>query len=82
MADPRSEWTRQEQVQLDGITYTVNIEKANGQYIGKWFCPQCGERGESTLKSATPEQALERAKISLFAHHTLAHGDQGGGTPS
>jgi hypothetical protein len=76
MADSNAAWTRREQIELDGIAYDLSIEKGDGEYIGKWRCQRCGQRGESTLKSATPEQALERAKVSVFAHHTLVHGDQ------
>ena len=80
MADPNAEWTRREQINLEGIPYEVHVEKSGAEYAGKWRCKTCGELGESTLKSATPEQARERAKISLFAHHTLAHGEQGSGS--
>ncbi len=76
MAESNAAWTRDEQIELDEIKYDVRIEKSGAEYTGKWRCQRCGERGESTLRSTTPEQAIERAKISLFAHHTLEHGDQ------
>ena len=77
MADPNAAWMREQQIELDGIAYEVHVERKGVEYAGKWRCKTCGELGESTLMSTTPEQALERAKISLFAHHTLAHGEQG-----
>ena len=79
MAESNAAWMREEQIELDEVRYDVRVEKSGAEYAGKWRCQRCGERGESTLRSPTPEQALERAKISLFAHHTLAHGDIGNG---
>jgi hypothetical protein len=76
MADSNAVWTRREQIELDGIPYDVGIEHAGSDFTGKWHCQRCGARGDTTLKSQTPDQALERAKVSVFAHHTLAHGDQ------
>jgi hypothetical protein len=75
MADPNAQWTRREQVELNGLKYDITVRKSGNEYSATWFCQECQQHGASTLKSSTPEQASERAQINLFAHHTLVHAD-------
>jgi hypothetical protein len=73
MANENAGWTRREQVTLDGVTYEIIIRQANGGFFGAWECAACNAGGESGLQSSSAEQASERAQVSLYAHHILAH---------
>jgi len=83
MANRNPEWTRSEQISMDGVDYEVKIRRANSGFAGAWECYGCLARGETSLISDTEEQASERAQVSLYAHHILVHrstdtGESGG----
>ena len=73
MGNEKTEWTHREQVMMDGVSYEVKAREAMGGFYGAWECAICNDRGESGLESATAPQAIERAKVSLYAHHLLIH---------
>ena len=70
---PSPEWSRRVHLDHDGIDYEITVTQRGGEFYGEWKCGACGRTGGSALASATADKAKERAQISLFAHHTLAH---------
>jgi hypothetical protein len=79
VAEQNAEWTHRKQIELDDVKYKIAVSESGGEYSAMWTCLACGEHGASALKSATPEQAIERAETNLYAHHTLAHSESTGG---
>jgi hypothetical protein len=75
MAGQNAEWKQRKQIEMDNLKYDITIAESGGEYSATWTCLKCGERGTSALKSASAKQAMERAEVNLYAHHTLAHSD-------
>jgi hypothetical protein len=75
MAGQNAEWKHRKQIKLDDVKYKIAVSERGGEYSARWTCSECGESGASALKSATEEQAIERAETSLYAHHTLVHSE-------
>jgi hypothetical protein len=60
---------------MDNVKYDITVAESGGEYSATWKCRECGERGASALKSTSAEQAMERAQVNLYAHHTLVHSE-------
>ena len=68
-----SNWTRREQIELDGLKYDICVVGRKGEFVGVWMCQECGEHGASNHKTSTADQASTRALIDLCVHHNLVH---------
>jgi hypothetical protein len=75
MAGQNAEWTQRQQTEMDDVRYDITVAESGGEYSATWTCLECGEQGASVLKSASVEQAMERAQVNLYAHHTLMHSE-------
>lgn len=75
MAGQNAEWTQRKQMELDNVKYDITVAESGGEFSAMWNCLECGERGATVLKSVSVEQAMKRAQVSLYAHHTLVHSE-------
>jgi hypothetical protein len=75
MAGQNAEWMQRKQMELDNVKYDITVAESGGEYTATWTCLDCGEQGASALKSASAQQAMERAQVNLYAHHTLEHSE-------
>jgi hypothetical protein len=75
MGEQNAEWIQRKQIEMDNMKYDITVVESGGEYSATWNCRECGERGASALKSASAEQAIERAQVNLYAHHTLVHSE-------
>jgi hypothetical protein len=75
MAGQNAEWIQRKQIEMDNLKYDITVAASGGEYSATWTCLECGERGATALKSASAEQAMERAQVNLYAHHTLEHSE-------
>jgi hypothetical protein len=75
MGGPNSEWTQRKQMELEKVKYDITVAESGGEYSAMWTCLECGERGATALKSDSAQQAMERAQVNLYAHHTLVHSE-------
>jgi hypothetical protein len=66
-------WSRRDHVSHGGVDYEITVTQRGDEFYAEWKCGACGKNGGSSLANPTADQASERAQISIFAHHTVAH---------
>jgi hypothetical protein len=67
------QWTREEQVELDGVSYDICVAKHNGRLLAVCVCNECCEQASINLGSSTAKEAIERAIVGLRLHHDSNH---------
>jgi hypothetical protein len=65
--------SKQVQISLDDVTYTVNLTRTGPYYHASWNCPSCGAGGTCSQLISSKEAALRVARLGLMAHHEVAH---------
>ena len=59
---------------LDGITYELWTEQANGGIVGHWRCPKCELEGRTVDAFPTPAEADTSSERAAFVdHHVPVH---------
>jgi hypothetical protein len=61
-------------VDFGGVHYEIVVDEFDDYYRAEWTCDNCGESGAWAPISATPDGAMELAKLALRIHHSLVHG--------
>jgi hypothetical protein len=56
-----------------GVSYSIVVDRDDGNLWGRWQCPLCNRRGVSSKASSTIEEAVTRAILNLGMHHNLKH---------
>lgn len=67
------EWTREEQIELDGVTYDICVAKHDGEFLAVSVCNECCEQVSINLGSSTAKKARDRAIVGLQLHHDSIH---------
>ena len=58
---------------LGGFVYPVVAELENGVWLGKWFCPLCGESGETGKGCSSEDDAVFSAREGASEHYNRLH---------
>jgi hypothetical protein len=59
---------------LDGITYELWTEQANGGLVGHWRCPKCDLEVSTRDAYPTAAEAAARSERTVFIdHHVPVH---------
>lgn len=58
---------------IEGFVYPVVAVKAGGRWTGKWFCPLCGQSGETGEGCSSESDAVFLAKEDASVHHKRLH---------
>lgn len=67
------QWTREEQFDLDGVTYDICVAKHNGEFLAVSVCNECCEQVSINLGSSSAKKARDRAIVGLELHHDSVH---------
>ena len=67
------QWTREEQVDLDGVFYDICVAKHGGEFLAVSVCNECCEQVSINLGSSSAKKARDRAIVGLQLHHDSAH---------
>ena len=67
------QWTREEQVEVDGVTYDICVAKHNGEFLAVSVCNECCEQVSINLGSSSAKKARDRAIVGLELHHDSVH---------
>jgi hypothetical protein len=67
------QWTREEQIALDGVTYEICVAEHNGEFQAVSVCNECCEQVSINLGSSSPRKARDRAIVGLELHHDSVH---------
>jgi hypothetical protein len=68
------QWTREEQVEVDGVIYDICVAKHNGEFLAVSVCNECCEQVSINLGSSSAKKARNRAIVGLELHHHSVHG--------
>jgi len=66
-------WTREEQVDLDGVMYDICVAEHNGEFQAVSVCNECCEQVSINLGSSSAKKARDRAIVGLELHHDSVH---------
>jgi len=58
---------------LGGFVYQVIAEPENGGWVGRWFCPLCGQSGETVNKYSSECEAVFSARDEAGEHYNRLH---------
>ena len=65
---------RREIYKIDDVTYEIQVEREEGAYWGCWTCLACeAERGSSSKRCSSQDEAILAAKTNLGGHHGTIH---------
>src|SRR3954451_18143331 len=67
------QWTREEQVDLDGIIYDICVAKHGKKFLAVSVCNKCCEQVSINLGSSTAKAAREHAIVGMELHHDSVH---------
>ena len=61
------------ELQLDGLTYVLGVERSEDGFCGCWACETCEVAADGSNDAPTCKAAESRARTNLVAHHALFH---------
>ena len=67
------QWTREQQIDLDGIIYDICVAKHDGKFLAVSVCNECCEQVSINLGSSSVKKAKDRAIVGLRLHHDSVH---------
>jgi hypothetical protein len=67
------QWTREQQIDLDGINYDICVAKHDGEFLAVSVCNECCEQVSINLGSSSAKKARDRAIMGLQLHHDSVH---------
>jgi hypothetical protein len=67
------QWSREEQVELDGVIYDICVAKHGSDFLAVSVCNECCEQVSINLGSSSPKKARDRAVVGLQLHHDSVH---------
>ena len=68
-----SQWTRQEQIDVDGINYSIFVARHGDKFLAISVCDKCCEQASVNVESTTSQSARDRAMVGLRLHHDSNH---------
>jgi hypothetical protein len=57
----------------DGIKYSLIVDEEDGWFWGVWICLPCNEKGESSKRCSSIEEAFIAAEANTQLHHAATH---------
>lgn len=66
-------WTREKQLDLDGVSYDICVAKHAARFLALAVCNDCCEQVSINLGSSTAKEAQERAIVGMHLHHDSVH---------
>jgi hypothetical protein len=67
------QWTREQQVDLDGIIYDICVAEHGGRFLAVSVCNECCEQVSINLGSSSAKAAREHAIVGMQLHHDATH---------